>query len=376
MLDFVMNVPVAGALSATEPYLGLRLVLAIIAAYHMITITERNRKRHVCVWKLPLVSRMTRLESFTCLKMRCSLSDAFVLTCAAFGIAQLCVSATESDVAAAGPEVSGNGALTPSSSLPFEDHNVGYYFSLSLSSAFPDDLEVSDYCLSLLRIFGERYVNYVKCLVSYTRPVQICEKCYTNFNNLKEIFANISSDAMGPDNVSCVDSLIRFDRLMLVYNLYHKQLDIWESAACSQCLTTDQRSLNETTLYFLTVLNRSASCFDKHKQGNHSELCKECKAPYHTLSELYNRMEKNQTLCIDLEDKMNVTRRLWSKTYNCSVPREETIPVIAVSSFMLFLPVIFYLSNFLHSEQKKRKLIHPKRAKSNQSLMNIQEKFS
>lgn len=55
---------------------------------------------------------------------------------------------------------------------------------------------------------------------------------------------------------------------------------------------------------------------------------------------------------------MNVTRRLWSKTFNCSLKREENVPVIAVSSFMLFLPIIFYLSNYLHSEQKKRKLIH------------------
>lgn len=56
--------------------------------------------------------------------------------------------------------------------------------------------------------------------------------------------------------------------------------------------------------------------------------------------------------------QMNTTHRLWSKSFNCSVPRAETVPVIAVSSFMLFLPIIFYLSSFLHSEQKKRKLIH------------------
>lgn len=55
---------------------------------------------------------------------------------------------------------------------------------------------------------------------------------------------------------------------------------------------------------------------------------------------------------------MNTTRHVWSKTYNCSLKHEENVPVIAVSSFMLFLPLIFYLSNYLHSEQKKRKLIH------------------
>lgn len=132
-------------------------------------------------------------------------TDALVVAFVVSGITQSCFGATEGNVAA-GHEASGDGALTPESAarsvpmppslLPFEDHNVGYYFSLGLTAAFPDDLEVSDYCLSLLRIFGERYVNYVKCLVSYTRPVAVCENCYKNFNNLQEIYLNISSDAV------------------------------------------------------------------------------------------------------------------------------------------------------------------------------------
>ncbi|MBN3311096.1 OSTM1 protein, partial [Amia calva] len=107
----------------------------------------------------------------------------------------------------------------------------------------------------------------------------------------------------------------------------------------------------------MALLNKSLSCFEKYQQSNRSELCKECKTPYKSLNNLYNSMVKNSTLCIDIEDAMNMTRRLWSKNFNCSFPREETVPIIAVSSFMLFLPIIFYLSSFLHSEQKKRKLI-------------------
>lgn len=42
------------------------------------------------------------------------------------------------------------------------------------------------------------------------------------------------------------------------------------------------------------------------KQGNHSELCKECKSPYKSLNELYSRMEKNHTLCIDIEDAVSI----------------------------------------------------------------------
>lgn len=308
-------------------------------------------------------------------------THALVLAFCVSAIVQ--ISVTEGETSVIGSEISGDGVLMSGSAARFspmssavEAHKSGYFFSLSLSSAFPEDLEVSEYCLKLLHSFGERYVTYVNCSVSYARPVKMCEKCYVNYGNLKEIYDNITH-SVAPGNESCFDSLVRSDRLMLVFMLYSSIKDIWDIALCSNCLEKpNEDNLSNDTLYFLNILNASLSCFEKYQQGNHSELCKECKTPYQTLSELYSGMEKNHTLCIDLEDAMNMTRRLWSKNYGCTFPIEETVPVIAVSSFMIFLPIIFYLSSFLHSEQKKRKLIHPKRAKSNNSLMNIQDKFS
>ncbi|XP_048062963.1 osteopetrosis-associated transmembrane protein 1 [Megalobrama amblycephala] len=274
-------------------------------------------------------------------------------------------------------ETSVDGAIKlPSAVIPVSQASrMGFFSSLSLSSTFPEDLEVNEYCRELLHIYGQRYVTYANCLVSYARPVKICQNCYPYFNSLNETYSNISSDNLGPGNVSCHDSLMRSDRLMLLYTLFIKIEEIWTSAECEQCLTEDLKALSNVTVNFMATLNQSLTCFEQY-QRNHSELCKDCKASYKRLNELYGRMEKNQTLCIDIEDAMNMTRRLWSKNYGCSVPREETVAVIAVSSFMLFLPIIFYLSSFLHSEQKKRKLIHPKRAKSSSSLMNIQDKFS
>ncbi|XP_006792548.1 osteopetrosis-associated transmembrane protein 1 [Neolamprologus brichardi] len=253
---------------------------------------------------------------------------------------------------------------------------VDTVFSFSVLSSFPEDLEVSDYCSDLLHIFGQRYVAYVNCLVPAARPVKVCQSCYSTYGSVVEIYKNISSDQMGPGNETCRDSLLRSDRLMLVYQLYSNLESLWEDSNCAQCVTGHFESLTNDTLYFMSTLNQTLTCFEKYQQGNHTELCKNCKSAYGTLNVLYSQMEKNSTLCIDIEDAMNMTRRLWSKNFNCSFPREENVPVIAVSSFMLFLPIIFYLSSFLHSEQKKRKLIHPRRAKSNTSLMNIQDKLS
>ncbi|XP_072535005.1 osteopetrosis-associated transmembrane protein 1 [Salminus brasiliensis] len=271
-------------------------------------------------------------------------------------------------------EPSGSGEASHPSLLSLEENSLGF-FPLSLAAKFPDNLEVTENCLEMLRIFGQRYVTVVNCLVSSARPLKVCQNCYQGYSSFDEIYTNISSGQTGSGNVSCQDSLMRSDRLMLLFNLYSSLTDIWTTALCTQCLTPDKKSLTNSTLDFIAHLNKTLSCFEKY-QGNHTELCSDCKATYKGLNEMYSSMLKNKTYCIDIEDAMNVTRRLWSKNFGCSVPREETVPVIAVSSFMLFLPVIFYLSNFLHSEQKKRKLIHPKRAKSNHSLMNIQDKFS
>ncbi|XP_061126599.1 osteopetrosis-associated transmembrane protein 1 isoform X2 [Syngnathus typhle] len=244
-------------------------------------------------------------------------------------------------------------------------------------SAFPDDLEVSDYCSELLSLFGQRYETYVNCLVTSARPVKVCQNCFGAYGMLVNTYMNISSEQLGPGNESCRDSLLRSDRLMLVYLLFNNLKDMWTKSACDNCINDGFQSLTNDTLYFMSTLNQTLTCFDMYQQGNHTELCKNCKSAYKVLNELYSRMEKNDTMCIDIEDGMNVTRRLWSKNFKCSLPREETVPVIAVSGFMLFLPIIFYLSSFLHSEQKKRKLIHPKRAKSYAaSLMNIQDKQS
>ncbi|XP_061563489.1 osteopetrosis-associated transmembrane protein 1 [Cololabis saira] len=249
-------------------------------------------------------------------------------------------------------------------------------FHLSLMSSFPEDQEISQYCSEMLGLFGQRYDACLKCVIPAARPFKVCEKCYSSYDSLAQIYINISSDQTGPSNESCRESLLRSDRLVLLSMLFSSLKEVWKASACEQCIIKDYKGLTNDTLYFLTFFNQTLTCFEKNKEGNHTELCKNCKGTYRGLNELYSLMEKNHTLCMDIEDAMNVTRKLWSKSFNCSFPREETVPVIAVSSFMLFLPIIFYLSNFLHSEQKKRKLIHPKRAKSYTSLMNIQDKQS
>lgn len=71
---------------------------------------------------------------------------------------------------------------------------AGSIVSLNLLSSFPEDLEISDYCLDLLHIFGQHYVAYVNCLVSAARPVKVCQNCFSSYASLNDTYTNISSD--------------------------------------------------------------------------------------------------------------------------------------------------------------------------------------
>ncbi|XP_062323849.1 osteopetrosis-associated transmembrane protein 1 isoform X3 [Osmerus eperlanus] len=208
------------------------------------------------------------------------------------------------------------------SELAVSQSSFGPHVSLNFLSAFTEDLEGSDYCVELLRIFGQRYVSNVNCLVSYARPVQVCENCLVHYNSLTEIYTNISSDQMGPGNVSCRDSLLRSDRLMLIYLLYDNLEEIWTTSGCDHCVNEGLNQLTNDTFYFMAVLNQTRSCFERYQQqGNHSELCMECKATYKGLNELYGRMEKNSTLCIDIEDAVRYSaqgRLSWRLSFKRS----------------------------------------------------------
>lgn len=182
------------------------------------------------------------------------------------------------------------------------------------------------------------------------------------------------------------------DRMQIVVMVSEFFNSTWQEANCANCLTSNGEDLSNNTEYFLSLFNKTLACFEHNLQGrtysllppkNYSEVCKNCNDAYKMLSALYSEMQKmngleskaepGTHLCIDVEDAMNITRKLWSRTFNCSVTCSDTVSVVAVSVFILFLPVVFYLSSFLHSEQKKRKLILPKRLKSSTSFANIQE---
>ncbi|KAH0622195.1 hypothetical protein JD844_024294 [Phrynosoma platyrhinos] len=217
------------------------------------------------------------------------------------------------------------------------------------------DSHLEPECRELLAGFANSSVRLSGCLVRNARPVTLCQNCHRQFRELSQQMENITR------------------------------------SPGVHCLKNNSEGLSNSTVTFLALFNESLACFEHNLQtqednlalGNHSDVCKNCNVTYKKLNDMYNHMQKSGQqeesgeqfhLCIDVEDAMNITRRLWSTTFNCSVPCSDTVPVIAVSSFILFLPVVFYLSSFLHSKQKKRILMPSKRFQANDSSVNIQEK--
>lgn len=257
----------------------------------------------------------------------------------------------------------------------------------------PRDLpDLDPACRELLLDFARSSAELTGCLVRSARPVRICQACFPLFQQVVVKMDNISR-AVENTSVShnCDRSLLMSDRMQIVLILSEFFNSTWEKANCANCLTNTSDDLSNRTIYFLTLFNQTLTCFENNLQENshsllplrNNSVCKNCLETYKSLSNLYNEMQKMNErekkaefgthLCIDVEDAMNITRKLWSRTFNCSALCHDTVPVIAVSVFILFLPVVFYLSSYLHSEQKKRKLILPKRLKSSTSFASIQE---
>ncbi|XP_077145718.1 osteopetrosis-associated transmembrane protein 1 [Ranitomeya variabilis] len=256
--------------------------------------------------------------------------------------------------------------------------------SLSLLPAYslaPDPTPDLSQCAQLLEEFANNSATLINCLVSMARPVRLCQHCYKEYGQLKATMSKIGNPIIQNSTVTCSTTLLRSDRVQVIVELNDFFDELWSDSKCDNCLQTNSTGVLNSTSQFMDSFDTLIQCFNNtmketpiSSQGNVSRVCLNCNETYRHLNTLYNALEHKNGLCIDLEDAMNSTRKLWSKTFNCTLPCTDTVPVIAVSAFILFLPVVFYLSSFLHSEQKKRKLILPKRFKSAASVANIQDK--
>ncbi|XP_022282133.1 osteopetrosis-associated transmembrane protein 1 isoform X2 [Canis lupus familiaris] len=195
---------------------------------------------------------------------------------------------------------------------------------LSLPPGLPD---LDPECRELLLDFARSSAELTGCLVRSARPVRLCQTCYPLFQQVAGKMDNISR-AVGntSESHSCARSLLMADRMQIVVILSEFFNSTWQKANCANCLTNKSEELSNSTLYFLSLFNHTLTCFEHNLQGsihsllqlkNYSEVCKNCREAYKTLSNLYNEMQKMNELenkaesgthlCIDVEDAPNVS---------------------------------------------------------------------
>lgn len=255
--------------------------------------------------------------------------------------------------------------------------------SLSLLPPFssPDHQVDPNICIQLLHEFANNSGDLSSCLAGMAWPVRVCQHCYKEYAQLKATMNKIGSHMQNSSTLSCGTTLLRSDRVQVIVALNNFYDDVWTVSKCASCLNVNYTGVLDSTATFMKLFDELMQCFNITKgstvpdqHGNLSVVCHMCNVSYRNLSDQYTNLEQGNHLCIDLEDAMNSTRSLWSRVFNCTLPCTDTVPVIAVSIFILFLPAVFYISTYLHSDQRKRKLILPKRLKSNASLAHIQDK--
>uniref|UniRef100_A0A8V8TQ80 Osteoclastogenesis associated transmembrane protein 1 n=1 Tax=Homo sapiens TaxID=9606 RepID=A0A8V8TQ80_HUMAN len=186
----------------------------------------------------------------------------------------------------------------------------------------PDLPDLDPECRELLLDFANSSAELTGCLVRSARPVRLCQTCYPLFQQVVSKMDNISRAAGNTsESQSCARSLLMADRMQIVVILSEFFNTTWQEANCANCLTNNSEELSNSTVYFLNLFNHTLTCFEHNLQGNahsllqtknYSEVCKNCREAYKTLSSLYSEMQKMNELenkaepgthlCIDVED--------------------------------------------------------------------------
>ncbi|XP_065057241.1 uncharacterized protein LOC135685281 [Rhopilema esculentum] len=220
------------------------------------------------------------------------------------------------------------------------------------------------------------------CIISSLRPLQICEKCTHLHSDLKR-YQLLISKADGCNQKLIMEYNAQYQAIPKIFKI---QYDMWRNFECEKCYKerTDSdpkapwipkeefiktKSLvkemmvcfanysnEEIDLPFPVMLNvteESNGTSWKTKEN----LCSNCRHAYKKLKKYMKSIHfegsAEKRWCADMVYAFNETRRLWGKF--CLSPDEDQEPIIALTCFFCFLPVVFYVGTKLHSDVKERK---------------------
>ncbi len=255
-------------------------------------------------------------------------------------------------------------------------------------ATLPTDETPSDHitssCFAFIKEFSEAAANFTRCSIISSRPLRFCQHCVNEYVSANSSYNLImKSNSTDQSGAKCQDAVLKSDRIQLVVKTMNFLDDTWNNCQCPKCFDsfhingTLKLETNNDTKHFFHIANLTQVCFDKfltwarvlplNETTSNSSVCEECGVLYKEMNNLYEYMREQfgfDGVCMDIVDKMNSTRLVWSNTFHCRQPEVDIIPVVLLSCFFSVLPVIFYAASKVHGTKTERKLLKQKRMKN------------
>uniref|UniRef100_A0A8D8XE17 Osteopetrosis-associated transmembrane protein 1 n=1 Tax=Cacopsylla melanoneura TaxID=428564 RepID=A0A8D8XE17_9HEMI len=238
---------------------------------------------------------------------------------------------------------------------------VGVISSLWSFGVFADINPDGD-CDELLNSFAHATANYTLCTINHARPIHVCESCIDSYLEVLQTYNQIMKLDV-EDDKPCRQELINLDRLQVVEKGYNFVLDLWHKASCSECFKKDDNGFTianqtDTTLHLKYYFELTEACILNNLNSSSnvtSQVCDLCKEDYSTLNTYYNQ---HKVVCMDIVDRINITRYKWSTTLRCCLDRMKfDMPFIVSTGALCLLPLLFYIILYFSSKNAEFNIV-------------------
>lgn len=132
--------------------------------------------------------------------------------------------------------------------------------------------------------------------------------------------------------------------------MHDRLVSFWNEANCQDC--HDRR--NETVEFF-QAFDGLDGCIKKETDESLSP-CGPCADTYQKVQTMYEGLVKGRkdTICFDIEDRMNQTRHRWSAEFNCCKNKQHSkTTFIGAASAFCSIPLVFYVIMFFVVRRKE-----------------------
>ena len=216
--------------------------------------------------------------------------------------------------------------------------------------------EASD-CWVLVQTFSNTSSQFTMCATRNAKPILLCHHCVREFLTVRAAYRAIESNHL--KGVNCKKLLDGKDRLQILTHTWANiggKHGLWTKGYCDACYTqplNKHSRLKKVTVDFQKLAAKVEICFRNNPNpGNQSHpagACAACRDQYSILNSFYKENFPSQPhidgVCIDTLDTLNRTQKLWgTDRYFCNRKIHNDDLVIVVAFFILFSPLMFYLT--------------------------------